>query len=87
MGLRRACLTLLAVPVDQDATLRLRPPFWTVADALARIALMLGELPDGSALLAYVPSIAAEVPDRRMRCRAAMAGPSWRDWSWPGKAA
>lgn len=61
VGLLRACLTLLAVPADRDAIWRRRPPFWTVADALARVALLLEELPDGSALSAYLPLIAAEV--------------------------
>jgi segregation and condensation protein A len=72
--LLRACLPALQVPQDQVVALRPRPPpLWTASDALARVARLLSELPDGSPLAAYLPPIPQDVPARALRCRAAMA--------------
>src|SRR3984957_13793298 len=72
--LLRACLPALQVPEDQVVALRPQPPpLWTVSDALARVARLLSELPDGSPLDAYLPPIPQDVPARALRCRTAMA--------------
>ena len=73
--LLRACLKLLQVPPDLAAVYRPRPPpFWRVSQAVARIETMLLKDPAGAALAVFLPGIAVEVPDREVRCRAAVAG-------------
>ena len=42
-------------------------------DALTRITRLLPELPDGSALTAFLPEIEAEAPGCRLRSHAAVA--------------
>ncbi len=72
--LLRACLKLLQVPAEMVAVYRPRPPpFWRVSQAIARIETMLMQRPEGGLLAAFLPAIGAEVPDRDVRCRAAVA--------------
>jgi len=72
--LLRACLVALRVPEAVAATHRPRPPpLWRVTDALARLDTLLGELPDGSPLTAFLPAIGGADPGRALRCRAAVS--------------
>jgi segregation and condensation protein A len=71
--LLRACLPALRVPEDQAVGLRPRPPLWSASDAIRQITALLGELPDGSLLAAFLPKIGLDVPKRPLRCRAAIA--------------
>ena len=72
--LLRACLVALRVPEAVAETYRPRPPpLWRVTDALARLDTLLGELPDGSPLTAFLPAIGGEDPGRTLRCRAAVS--------------
>ena len=72
--LLRACLVLLRVPEEQAAAYRPRPPpFWRVSDAIARINRVLGVVPAGGSLAAFLPVIDREDADRDIRCRAALA--------------
>jgi segregation and condensation protein A len=72
--LLRACLKLLQVPVELAAIYRPRPPaFWRVSQAIARIEAMLLEQPEGVGFTAFLPAIAADVPNRERQCRAAVA--------------
>ena len=72
--LLRACLVALRVPEAVAEIYRPRPPpLWRVTDALARLDTLLGELPDGSPLAAFLPAIGGEDPGRTLRCRAAVS--------------
>jgi len=72
--LLRACLVALRVPEALAETYRPRPPpLWRVTDALVRLDQLLGELPDGSPLTAFLPAIGGEDPGRTLRCRAAVS--------------
>ena len=72
--LLRACLVALRVPEALAETYRPRPPpLWRVTDALVRLDQLLGELPDGSPLPAFLPAIGGEDPGRTLRCRAAVS--------------
>ena len=72
--LLRACLVALRVPEAVAETYRPRPPqLWRVPDALARMDRLLGELPDGRPLAAFLPAIGGADPGRTLRCRAAVA--------------
>ena len=72
--LLRACLVALRVPEAVAEIYRPRPPpHWRVTDALARLDTLLGELPDGSPLAAFLPAIGGEDPGRTLRCRAAVS--------------
>ena len=72
--LLRACLKLLQVPAELAAVYRPRPPpFWRVSEAIARIEAMLLEQPEGAEMEAFLPPVAADVSDREIRCRAAVA--------------
>ena len=72
--LLRACLVALRVPEAVAETCRPRPPqLWRVPDALARMDRLLGELPDGSPLAAFLPAIGGAGPGRTLRYRAAVA--------------
>ena len=72
--LLRACLVALRVPEAVAETYRPRPPpLWRVTDALARLDQLLGGLPDGSPLAAFLPAIGGEDPGRTLRCRAAVS--------------
>ena len=72
--LLRACLVALRVPDAVAEIYRPRPPpLWRVPDALARLDTLLGELPDGSPLAAFLPAIGGADPGRTLRCRAAVS--------------
>ncbi len=72
--LLRACLKLLRVPEEMVAVYRPRPPpFWRVSQAIARIETLLAEQTDGAPLGAFLPAVGADVADREVRCRAAVA--------------
>ncbi|MFL5285132.1 MAG: hypothetical protein ACJ8AW_30190, partial [Rhodopila sp.] len=45
----------------------------TAGEAIRQIARLLGELPDGSPLVAFLPKIDRDGPKRPLRCRAAIA--------------
>jgi segregation and condensation protein A len=68
-----ACLLVLRVPEQAQAFAMRRIPFWRVADAVARINRMLGELPSGGELGLFLPAIDARAPERELRCRTAVA--------------
>jgi len=74
-GLLRACLVALALPADASAAYRVPvKPFWTTADAVARIRALLPALDAaGCGLEDFLPVVPAEAPDRDRRCRAALA--------------
>jgi segregation and condensation protein A len=72
--LLRACLLALHVPDEQAAAYRPRPPpLWSMGDAIARIETLIGTLPEGSSLAAFLPKIGDAEPGRDLRCRAAVA--------------
>ncbi len=72
VALLRACLVALRLP-EQKTVYRPRPPqLWRVLDALTRIGQLLGTLPDGSPLAAFLPTIGGE-DAKDLRCRAAVA--------------
>lgn len=50
-----------------------RHMLWMPPHALARMRAMLGELPDGSDVLSFVPQPRTDLPDRTFRIRAAIA--------------
>ena len=56
--LLRACLVALHVPEQADADRRRPPPLWQVNNAIARMRQLLGALPDGSLLTAFLPEVA-----------------------------
>jgi segregation and condensation protein A len=71
--LLRACLIALRVP-DQADAYRPRPPsLWQVSDAIARMRQLLGVLPDGSPLTAFLPTVGGTEPGRTLRCRVALS--------------
>jgi segregation and condensation protein A len=71
--LLRACLVALRVPERAD-TYRLLPPrLWQVGDAIAHMRRLLGALPDGSPLTAFLPRVGGAEPGRALRCRVAMS--------------
>jgi len=69
----RACLLALRVPDQADAYQLHRPPFWRVADAVARITRILAEWPGAVELGLFLPEIDGKTPERELRCRAALA--------------
>jgi segregation and condensation protein A len=72
--LLRACLVALQVPETQAAAYRPRPPpLWRVSDAIPHLRQRLADLPDGSPLAAFLPTIAGDDPGKGLRCRAAVA--------------
>jgi segregation and condensation protein A len=46
---------------------------WRASDALSRLRQLLGLLPDGSPLQAFLPQLGTEQPDRAVRARAALS--------------
>jgi segregation and condensation protein A len=71
--LLRACLVALRVPEQADAD-RTRPlPLWHVSDAIARICQLLGALPDGSPLTAFLPEADGAESRRALRRRVAVS--------------
>ena len=71
--LLRACLVALCVPEQADADRPRPPPLWQVSDAIARLRQLLGELPDGSPLAAFLPNVGNAEPGRVLRCRVAVS--------------
>ena len=75
-ALLRACLVAIRLPAEAGARYRVPgPPFWSVADAAERIRAMLPEVgKEGAALAAFLPEVPADVSERELRCRVAVAG-------------
>ncbi len=71
--LLRACLVALRLPAQADGYQPRRLPFWSVGDAVARIRRMLGTLPDGALLEAFLPEIPDAGPGFALRRKAAHA--------------
>jgi segregation and condensation protein A len=71
--LLRACLAALQLPEEVEAYRLRPPPLWRVTDAIARIERLIGRLPCGSPLGAFLPKIGDEPAGRDLRCRAAVA--------------
>jgi segregation and condensation protein A len=64
----------LRVPEQQAAAFRPKPPpLWRVSDALSRLRQLLGVLPDGSPLQAFLPQLGTTQPDRALRASAALS--------------
>jgi len=73
-GLLRACLVVLAVPDDAAAAFEVAVPFWSVADALGRMRLLLaGMRQETVGLDTFLPAVPADASDRVRRCRVAVA--------------
>ena len=75
VSLFQACVDVLEQP-DQRTPDVYRPPrstLWTPIQALDRMRVMLGGLVDGADLLRFLPPIAANLPDRVLRVRGAVA--------------
>ena len=71
--LLRACLVALQVPPSQLAQVRPRKPrLWQASEAIGLMRTRLGQLPNGSPLVAYLPPLAPG-PDAGLRRRAALA--------------
>jgi chromatin segregation and condensation protein Rec8/ScpA/Scc1 (kleisin family) len=59
---------------DEAEAYRLhQPPFWRVADAVARITHMLADRPGGGGLDIFLPTVDACAPEREQLCRTALA--------------
>ncbi|MBN8906533.1 MAG: segregation/condensation protein A, partial [Rhodospirillales bacterium] len=72
--LLRACLVALRVPEQQAAAFRPKPPpLWRASDALSRLRQLLGVLPDGSPLQAFLPRLGTTPPDGALGARAALS--------------
>jgi len=71
--LLRACLIALRVPDQADACRPRPPPLWQVSDAIARMRQLLGVLPDGSPLTAFLPTVGGVEPGRTLRSRVAVS--------------
>ncbi len=75
-ALLRACLAAIRLPADAGALYRVPgPPFWSMADAAARIRAMLPLIEEeGAALKTFLPEVPVDAPERELRCRVAVAG-------------
>ena len=75
-ALLRACLVVIRLPAEAGALYRVPgPPFWSVADAAARIRALLPLIGEGGAPLAgFLPDMPVGAPQRELRCRVAVAG-------------
>jgi len=71
--LLRACLIALRVPEQADAYRARSAPLWQASDAIAHIHQMLGTLPDGSPLTAFLPVVEGVEPGRTLRRRVALS--------------
>jgi hypothetical protein len=49
------------------------PPLWRASDALPRLRQLLGVLPDGSPLPAFLPQLGTKEPDSALRASAALS--------------
>ena len=77
VDLFRAALAVLraGLPAGGPEPYRpVRPGFWTPPQAMARLRRLAAELPDGSNLLSFVPTLPSDGPDLPLRKRAAVAG-------------
>ncbi len=79
VALMEACLVLLR---GRPATEAFAPPpvyrqvipnLWRIGDAIERIQRMLPDFPEGAAMGAFLPAVAAEDPNRTLKARAALA--------------
>jgi segregation and condensation protein A len=71
--LLRACLVVLRVPEQADAYRPRQAPLWQVSDAISRMRQLLGDMPDGSPLTAFLPKIGGAERKHPLRCRAAVS--------------
>jgi segregation and condensation protein A len=71
--LMRACLVALRVPEQADVDSPRPAPLWQVSAAIARMRQLLGALPDGSPLTAFLPEIDGAEPGRALRRRVAVS--------------
>lgn len=71
--LLRACLPALRLPPGAAAWQPPSRPFWSVRDAVTRIARLADGKPGGTALAAFLPVIPAGGADRPLRCRVAVS--------------
>jgi segregation and condensation protein A len=71
--LLRACLVALRVPDQADAYSPRPPPLWQVSDAIAHMRQLLGVLPDGSPMTAFLPTVGGAEPGRALRSRVAVS--------------
>ena len=69
----RACLVALRVPQGARPERPSRLPLWTMAQTTARMQQQIGSIPERRALAAFLPRIAADAPDRALRCEATLA--------------
>ena len=74
-ALLRACLVALRVPKGAGVWQPARARLWQVADAVARIGVVLGSAPGGvgAELGAFLPRIGPAASEREVRCKAAVA--------------
>ena len=74
-ALLRACLVALRVPAGAGVWQPARAGLWRVADAVARIGQRLDSMPDGEGAEfdMFLPRIGPGAPERKLRCRAAVA--------------
>jgi segregation and condensation protein A len=64
----------LVVPEEQATAFRPKPPpLWRASDALPRLRQLLGVLPEGSPLQAFLPQLGSDEPDSVLRARAALS--------------
>ncbi|MCB8877065.1 segregation and condensation protein A [Acidisoma silvae] len=77
VGLMEACLAVLLGPDERLKPIpvytRLIPDLWRVSDALAHIPSILARHPEGGRLIAFLPPVAADDPNRIEKMRTAMA--------------
>ncbi|WP_284943624.1 segregation and condensation protein A [Acidisoma cladoniae] len=77
VALMDACLVVLrgrgGRPDEAPVYRPVVPDLWRVTDALARIRLTLAEHPEGGELSAFLPVLLADVANRELRARAAVA--------------
>ena len=75
-ALLRACLVAMRLLADAGALYQVPAlPFWSVADAAARIrAMVLPVGEEGAGMEAFLPEVPADAPERELRCRVAVAG-------------
>ncbi len=77
VALMEACLVVLrgrgGRPEEALVYRQVVPDLWRVSNALARIRLTLVDHPEGGELRRFLPIIAADVADRALKARAAVA--------------
>ena len=78
MALMQACLVVLRTsatqPLEDTPVYVPRPPaLWSVAQAIERIRVLLGQAPPGTELGHFLPTIPTHEPDRDLKARAAVA--------------